>query len=98
MNDSAIWNKSNFRRVIENGKMPFPESKPLPYGSEKVPFVIVGDDAFALKMKKPYPQRKRKKNLKEEFTIIDTVVPAVYQKTCLESLQIDGGYSLLRCI
>ena len=59
MNDSGIWNKSNFRRVIENGEMPFPESKPLSYGSEKVPFVIVGDDAFALKsyMMKPYPQR-----------------------------------------
>ena len=59
MNDSGIWNKSSLRHAIESGEMEFPEPKALSYRSEKLPFVIVGDDAFALKnyMMKPFPQR-----------------------------------------
>ena len=59
MNDSGIWNKSSLRCAIESREIEFPEPKTLPYRSEKLPFVIVGDDAFALKnyMMKPFPQR-----------------------------------------
>ena len=59
MNDSGIWNKSNLRRALESGKMEFPEIRALPYCLGKIPFVIVGDNAFALKnyMMKPFPQR-----------------------------------------
>ena len=44
--------------------MRIPAPNPLPFGRTKVPYVFVGDDAFALKtyMLKPYPQ----KNLTEE--------------------------------
>ena len=39
--------------------MEFPEPRALSYCLEKIPFVIVGDNAFALKnyMMKPFPQR-----------------------------------------
>ena len=38
--------------------MEFPEPRALPYRLERIPFVIVGDDTFALKnyMMKPFPQ------------------------------------------
>ena len=59
MNDSGIWNKSSLRRAIENREIGLPEPRALPYRLEKIPFVILGDDAFALKnyMMKPFPQR-----------------------------------------
>ena len=42
----------------ESGKICLPGPKNLPLGVEKVPYVFVGDDAFALKpyLMKPYPQ------------------------------------------
>ena len=59
MNDSGIWNKSSLRRAIENREIGLPEPRALPYRLEKIPFVILGDDAFALKnyKMKLYPQR-----------------------------------------
>ena len=58
MNDSGIWNKSSLSHAIENRKIGLPEPRALPYRLEKIPFVILGDDAFALKnyMKKPFLQ------------------------------------------
>ena len=57
MNDSGIWNKSNLRRAIKNREIGLPEPRALPYCLEKIPFVILGDDAFALKnyMMTPFP-------------------------------------------
>ena len=49
MNDPGIWNKLSLRRAIESRKMELPEPRALPYRLEKIPFLIVGDDAFALK-------------------------------------------------
>ena len=59
MNDSGIWNKSSLSRAIENRKIGLPEPRALPYRLDKIPFVILGDDGFALKnyMIKPFPQR-----------------------------------------
>ena len=66
MNDSGIWNKSK----IESGDICFSEPQVLPYGTLKVPVVLIGDDAFALKhyMMKPYPQRNL--STETEYTII----------------------------
>ena len=52
INDSGVWNCSDLRRKIEDDDLSIPSPTPLPY-------VFVGDDAFALKsyMMKPYPQR-----------------------------------------
>ena len=57
MNDSGIWNKSSLSRAIENREIGLPEPRTLPYRLEKIPFVILGDDAFALKnyMMTPFP-------------------------------------------
>ena len=64
MNDSGVWNASDMRKRIEDDDLGIPAPKPLPFGWIKVPYVFVGDDAFALKtyMMKPYPQ----KNLTEK--------------------------------
>ena len=57
MNDSGIWNKSSLRRAIENREIGLSEPRALPC-LEKIPFVILGDDGFALKnyMMKTFPQ------------------------------------------
>ena len=58
MKDSGIWNKSSLRRAIENREIGLSEPRALPYCLEKIPFVILGDDGFALKnyMMKTFPQ------------------------------------------
>ena len=59
-NDSGVWNKSDVRIQIEDENLGLPPPSPLPYGREQVPYVFVGDDAFALttNMMKPCPQRQ----------------------------------------
>eukprot|EP00112_Aurelia_sp_Birch-Aquarium-sp1_P020473 Seg529.1 transcript_id=Seg529.1/GoldUCD/mRNA.D3Y31 product="Protein ALP1-like" protein_id=Seg529.1/GoldUCD/D3Y31 len=58
VSDGGVWNKCSLSRGIESGKICLPEPKSLPLGVQEVPFVFVGDDAFALKpyLMKPYPQ------------------------------------------
>jgi len=67
MNHSGVWNCSDIRKKIEDNDLGIPSPIPLPFGRIRVPYVFVGDDAFALKnyMMKPYPQR----NLTEERRI-----------------------------
>ena len=59
INNSGIWNKSNLCRAIENREIGLLEPRALPYRLKKLPFVILGEDAFALKnyIIKPFPQR-----------------------------------------
>ena len=51
MNDSGVWK-------IEDNCLNIPAPTPLPFRYIRIPYVFVGDDAFALKscMMKPYPQ------------------------------------------
>ena len=67
MNDSGIWNKSSLCCAIKNREIGLPEPRALLFGEnwrsepchlEKILFVILGDDIFALKnyMMKPFPQ------------------------------------------
>ena len=58
MNDSGVWNSSDLRRKIEDNCLNIPAPTPLPLGYIRIPYVFVGDDAFALKfyIMKPYPQ------------------------------------------
>ena len=58
MNDFGVWNKSTPHKKIESNEMDLPQPAVLPYGETNVPYVFVGDDAFALKtfMMKPYVQ------------------------------------------
>ena len=56
--DGGVWNKCGMSKAIEDGSLSLPPPKCLPMGVTKVPYVFVGDDAFALKpyLMKPYPQ------------------------------------------
>ena len=57
-NDSGIWNKCALLQGILNGTVELPADGMLQNG-ENVPYVFLGDDAFALKefLMKPFPQQ-----------------------------------------
>lgn len=54
--DAAIWNKTNLKRCLDQGKLKIPMPSPLFEGGPSFPFVLVGDEAFGLKpyLLKPY--------------------------------------------
>ena len=56
-NDSRIWNKCSLFQAIDDASVKLPEDDYLTNDC-KLPYVFLGDDAFALKefMLKPYPQ------------------------------------------
>ena len=58
VNDSGVWNKTSLLQGIEDGTVILPNDEKLSNG-EDVPYVFLGDDAFALKryMMKPFPQQ-----------------------------------------
>ena len=59
-NDSGVWNNSELCTLFEEGKLGLPSPTPLLYGNKEVPYVLVGDEAFALKpyMMKPFSQKE----------------------------------------
>ena len=56
--DSGIWSRSEFKQALDNNKIRLPQPKPLVENDPEttVPYVFVGDDAFALSpyMMKPF--------------------------------------------
>lgn len=56
---TGIYLKSNIGCRIRNNDLEFPAPRPLPESTEAVPYVFVGDEAFALheRLMKPYPRR-----------------------------------------
>ncbi|PFX24863.1 putative nuclease HARBI1 [Stylophora pistillata] len=59
VSDGGVWNRTGLCNVLENGEIDLPLPEPLPNRREDCPYVIIGDDAFALKpfLMKPYPQQ-----------------------------------------
>ena len=59
VSDGGIWKKCGLALAIEDNKLSLPSPEYLAGCSECLPFVLVGDDAFALKpyFMKPYPQQ-----------------------------------------
>ena len=57
VNDGGVWNKCGFSKVLEKQELSKPNPRCLPRGVQRTPFLLIGDDAFALKtqMRKPYP-------------------------------------------
>lgn len=57
ISDGGVFNKCSFATSLENETLHWPEPRPLPGRQGNVPFVVVADDAFALKthMMKPFP-------------------------------------------
>ena len=54
-----VFNKCGFSKALENQELSIPHPGCLPDGIQRTPFVLIGDDAFALKthMMKPYHQQ-----------------------------------------
>jgi hypothetical protein len=60
-NDSSIYNNSVFNRKLRAGSLDIPDATFLPGKSDvKMPFVLVGDEAFAMTnaMLRPYGGKK----------------------------------------
>ena len=57
--DAQIFNASQLKRRIEDGRIGFPDPAPITQGGRDVPYFILADDAFALKtwLMKPYGRR-----------------------------------------
>ena len=57
--DGQIFNASQLKRRIEDGRIGFPGPAPITQGGRDVPYFILADDAFALKtwLMKPYGRR-----------------------------------------
>ena len=47
--DGQIFNASQLKRRIEDGRIGFPDPAPITQGGRDVPYFILADDAFALK-------------------------------------------------
>ena len=47
--DAQIFNASQLKRKIEDGRIGFPDPAPITQGGRDVPYIILADDAFALK-------------------------------------------------
>ena len=58
VNDSGIWSKTSLLQGIQERSVKLPNDEKLPNG-EIIPYVFLGDNAFALKrfMMKPFPQQ-----------------------------------------
>ena len=59
VNDGGVWNKCGLAKALQEGKMNLPLPCCLPSANKQVPYILVGDDAFALKpyLMKPYAQQ-----------------------------------------
>lgn len=57
ISDGGVFNKSSFATALENETLQLPHPRTLPGRDEPVPYVIVADDAFALRknIMKPFP-------------------------------------------
>lgn len=57
--DGGVFNRCNFGQAMDTNQLSLPHSTPLPGRELSVPYVLVADDAFALRpnIMKPYSQR-----------------------------------------
>ena len=60
--DSNVFRSSTFGKLVESNKLNIPDPRVLPSDAEglSMPFVLVGDEAFALSehVLRPYPNKK----------------------------------------
>ena len=64
--ESGIWRDSSLGKALEESRAGLAEAETLPGVDLPVPYIFIGDDAFALRnwMMKPYPHRQLKKELR----------------------------------
>ena len=58
--DAGVFGNLAMTTALENGTLGIPEDRPLPGRVKKVPFVMIGDEAFSFQtyMMKRYPSRQ----------------------------------------
>lgn len=66
--DGGIFETSHMGRRFETGQMNVPNAKPLPGQNLPCPYVLIGDEAFALKpyLMRPYPYRQSRIDIRKE--------------------------------
>lgn len=64
VSDGGVFKNSSLFWALKNNLLNIPPSQTLPNSTEKLPYVIVADDAFTLmpNLMKPYPSRLLTKN------------------------------------
>ena len=50
ISDGGVWNKCAFLKAVENDKLNIPKPVCIPLGKQAVPYLLVGDEAFALEV------------------------------------------------
>lgn len=65
ISDGGVYNRSTLSQALESNCLNIPTSRCLPDSTEKTPFVILADDAFALKRYMMKPFNFRNQNLSE---------------------------------
>lgn len=66
--DSGIFDASNMGKKFEQSQINVPKDKNLPGQNETCPYVLIGDEAFALRtyLMRPYPYRQSRSNIRKE--------------------------------
>lgn len=66
--DSGIFENSYMGRKFENFKMNVPQDKCLPGQNDLCPYVLIGDEGFALKeyLMRPFPYRQSRQDTRKE--------------------------------
>jgi hypothetical protein len=69
ISDAGVFSKCSFAKALEENQLNFPEPSPLPGSDLTMPFMLVADEAFPLRMNimKPFPRR----NLSEHERIFN---------------------------
>lgn len=67
--DGGILSHSNFGKALEKNKLNIPNNRELPGTNEKLPYVIIGDEAFPLKnyLLRPYPGPQMYNDVKKKI-------------------------------
>ncbi|XP_039763708.1 protein ANTAGONIST OF LIKE HETEROCHROMATIN PROTEIN 1-like [Pararge aegeria] len=67
--DSGVFQETTFYKALNEEQLNLPDPEPLVQGGPKIPYVLVGDSAFALSenMMRPYPGIHEKGSLKRIF-------------------------------
>lgn len=67
--DSGVFQETSFYKALNEEQLSLPDPEPLAQGGPSLPYVLVGDSAFALSenMMRPYPGIHEKGSLKRIF-------------------------------
>ena len=97
--DSAIWQNCDLKKALSSchNSLDLPKPRPLPGRAMPVPYVLTGDDAFALTRlsMKPFPLTGLSRE-HSGFLITGSHACGESRKIVSVSLRTDGGYFVLQ--